>query len=179
MEIAFDTYCTYGLGNVGIKGIAQACGLATPALYAYFEGVDDMILQSVEHCLSKIEREFAEYAIRFPESLDRFLDEAPLWSREQHGKAYRFLQQIYTHPKYYDHCQKIIKRQEEEYDSFASKLAPKMGITKDDALTLVFLLARLLVHYALYGSAEYLRTQKQAMRRLVKVMKADAAPAAE
>ena len=41
------------------------------------------------------------------EDLWRFIDEIPYWTAEKHGKKYRLMYQIYTHPKYREYGQKF------------------------------------------------------------------------
>lgn len=46
MQKCFDCYAEHGLGNVGIRAIGKACGVASGSLYTYFKDVDDLIVQS-------------------------------------------------------------------------------------------------------------------------------------
>ena len=58
MEKCYDCYAENGFTSVGIKAIADACGCSVPNLYQYFENLDDLIIQSTEYCMSKVEDEF-------------------------------------------------------------------------------------------------------------------------
>ena len=50
--------------------------------------------------MSKVEEEFMAKAPSNVSDLWRFIDEIPYWTAETHGKKYRLMYQIYTHPKY-------------------------------------------------------------------------------
>ena len=58
MEKCYDCYAENGFSSVGIKAIADACGCSVPNLYQYFDNLDDLIIQSTEYCMSKVEDEF-------------------------------------------------------------------------------------------------------------------------
>ena len=58
MEKCFDCYADNGLTVVGVKAIADACGCNVASLYQYFDNLDDLIIQSTEYCMSKVEDEF-------------------------------------------------------------------------------------------------------------------------
>ena len=46
MEKCFECYCDNGLRNTGIKDLGKYCGMTSANLYAYFNSVDDLIIQS-------------------------------------------------------------------------------------------------------------------------------------
>ena len=50
--------------------------------------------------MSKVEDDFMAKAPADVEDLWRFIDEIPYWTAKKHGKKYRLMYQIYTHPKY-------------------------------------------------------------------------------
>ena len=58
MEKCFDCYAEHGLGSIGIKGLAEACGCTSANLYMYFENLDDLIIQATAHCMSRVEEDF-------------------------------------------------------------------------------------------------------------------------
>ena len=58
MEKCFDCYAENGFSSVGIKAIAKACDCSVATLYLYFDNLDDIITQSTEYCMSKVEDEF-------------------------------------------------------------------------------------------------------------------------
>ena len=41
-----------------------------------------------------------EMAPTDPKDVVRFVKEVPYWTAKKHGKKYRLMYQIYTHPKY-------------------------------------------------------------------------------
>ena len=107
MEKCYECYAEYGMGAVGVKAIADACGCNVASLYQYFDNLDDIIVKSTEYCMSKVEDDFMAKAPTDVEDLWRFVDEIPYWTAEKHGKKYRLMYQIYTHPKYRQYGQKF------------------------------------------------------------------------
>ena len=85
METCFACYAENGFTSVGIKAIAKACGCSVSSLYQYFENLDDLIIQSTEYCMSKVEDEFMEKAPADVEELWRFIDEIPCWTAKNTG----------------------------------------------------------------------------------------------
>ena len=100
MEKCYGCYAENGLSSVGIKAIADDCGCNVASLYQYFDNLDDLIIQSTEYCMSKVEDDFMAKAPTDVEDLWRFIDEIPYWTAKKHGKKYRLMYQVYTHPKY-------------------------------------------------------------------------------
>ena len=64
MEKCFDCYAENGFTSVGIKAIAKACGCSVATLYLYFDNLDDLIVQSTEYCMTRVEDEFMAKAPR-------------------------------------------------------------------------------------------------------------------
>ena len=62
MEACYNCYAENGLHGTGISALADACGVSRAALYTYFDDIDDLILQSTEYCMTKVEDEFMEKA---------------------------------------------------------------------------------------------------------------------
>lgn len=58
MEKCFECYAENGLSGVGIRALGQYCQTNPANLYTYFKDVDDLIIQSTEYCMSKIEDNF-------------------------------------------------------------------------------------------------------------------------
>ena len=77
MEKCFDCYAENGFSSVGIKAIAKACGCSGASLYQYFDNLDDLIIQSTEYCMSKVEDEFMTKAPTDVEDLWRFSTRYP------------------------------------------------------------------------------------------------------
>lgn len=55
-------------------------------LYAYFDNVDDLIVQSTAYCMLKVEDEFMEKAPKNAEALERFFNEILYWTAKNHRK---------------------------------------------------------------------------------------------
>ena len=159
METAFDCYAENGFTSVGIKAIAKACGCSATALYLYFENLDDLIVKSTEYCMSKVEDDFMAKAPTDVEALWRFIDEIPYWTAKKHGKKYRLMYQIYTHPKYREYGKKFFESVNERYTEYAKSLEPKLGIPYEKITPLIFILIRACVHYALFEDEFYLQSQ--------------------
>ena len=159
METAFDCYAQNGFSSVGIKAIADACGCNVASLYQYFENLDDIIVKSTEYCMSKVEDDFMAKAPTDVEDLWRFIDEIPYWTAEKHGKKYRLMYQIYTHPKYREYGKKFFEGVNERYTEYAKSLEPKLGIPYKKLTPLIFILIRACVHFALLEDEFYLKSQ--------------------
>ena len=150
MMKCFECYAEQGLSSVGIKGLAEACGISSGHLYAYFENLDDLIIQSTEYCMSKVEEEFMAKAPSNVADLWRFIDEIPYWTAETHGKKYRLMYQIYTHPKYRAYGQEFFEGVNLRYTEYAKQLEDKLGIPHQKLTGLIYMLVRVSVHYALF-----------------------------
>ena len=109
MEKCYECYCENGLRDTGIKELGKYCGMTSANLYAYFDNVDDLIVQSTEYCMSKVEDEFMALAPENPQDILRFINEIPYWTAKNHGKKYRLMYQVYTHPKYIEHGKKFFE----------------------------------------------------------------------
>ena len=140
MEKCFDCYAENGLAGVGVKAISEACGCNVASLYQYFENLDDIIIQSTEYCMSKVEDEFMAKAPTDVEDLWRFIDEIPYWTAEKHGK-------------------KFFAGVDKRYTEYAKSLEPKLGIPYEKLTPLIFILVRACVHYALFEDEFYLKSQ--------------------
>ena len=159
METTFNCYAEDGFGSVGTKAIAKACGCNSATLYQYFDNLDDLIIQSTEYCMSKVEDEFMAKAPTDVEDLWRFIDEIPYWTAKKHGKKYRLMYQIYTHPKYREYGKKFFKGVDKRYTEYARSLEDKLGIPYEKLTPLIFILIRACVHYALFEDEFYLKSQ--------------------
>ena len=159
MENSFNCYAENGFSSVGVKAIAKACGCSNARLYQYFDNLDDLIVKSTEYCMSKVEDEFMAKAPTDVEDLWRFMDEIPYWTAKKHGKKYRLMYQIYTHPKYREYGQKFFKGVDERYTEYAKSLEGKLGIPHEKLTPLIFILIRACVHYALFEDEFYLKSQ--------------------
>ena len=159
MEKCFDCYAENGLTAVGIKTIATACGCNVASIYQYFDTLDDLIVRATEYCMSKVEDDFMSKAPANAEDLWRFIDEIPYWTAEKHGKKYRLMYQIYTHPKYREYGKKFFAGVDERYTAYAKSLEGMLGIPREKLTPLIFILIRACVHYALFEDEFYLKSQ--------------------
>lgn len=169
MEKCFDCYAENGLSSVGVKAIAKACGCSGASLYQYFDNLDDLIVRSAEHCMRKVEDEFMEKAPKDAEDLWKFIDEIPYWTAQRHGKKYRLMYQIYTHPKYREYGKKFFAGVNERYTQYAKSLEPKLGIPYEKLTPLIFILIRACVHYALFEDEFYLQSQIDVLKETIEL----------
>lgn len=165
MEKCYDCYAEHGLGSVGIKVLAQACGISSGNLYFYFENLDDLIIQATEHCMTKVEEDFMAKAPTCVEDLERFINEIPYWTAETHGKKYRLMYQIYTHPKYREYGKQFFQGVNLRYSAYAKSLENKVGIPENTLTPLIFTFIRACVHYALFEDEFYLNVQLDLLKR--------------
>lgn len=159
MEKGFDGFAELGLHGTGLRALAKYCGCTTAMIYTYFENLDDLIVQSTAYCMAKVEDEFMQIAPTAFSDLERFLDEVPHWTAEKHGKKYRLMYQVYTHPKYREHGKKFFEGVNKRYAEYADQVAEKIGLPVDKVRPLIFTFVRACVHYALYEDEFYLQEQ--------------------
>ena len=159
MEKCYDCFAEHGLHGTGIRVLAGECGFNHTQLYTYFKDLDDLIIQSTEYCMSKVEDDFMEKAPTDVSDLWRFIDEIPYWTAEKHGKKYRLMYQVYTHPKYRAYGQKFFAGVDRRYTEYARLLEGKLGIPYQKLVGLIFILIRACVHYALFEDEFYLKAQ--------------------
>lgn len=164
MEKCYECYCDNGLRDTGIKELGKYCGMTSANLYGYFENVDDLIVQSTEYCMSKVEDGFMELAPKNPQDILRFIDEVPYWTAKEHGKKYRLMYQVYTHPKYLEHGKKFFDGVSMRYTKYAKELSPKLGIPVEILTGFIFIFVRAAVHYAMFGDEYYMKTQMEALK---------------
>ena len=159
MEKCFDCFAEHGLHGTGIRVLASECGFNHTKLYTYFKDLDDLIIQSTEYCMSKVEADFMAKAPMNVPDLWKFIDEIPYWTAEKHGKKYRLMYQVYTHPKYREYGRKFFSGVDRRYTEYAKFLEGKLGIPYQKLTSLIFILIRACVHYALFEDEFYLKAQ--------------------
>lgn len=164
MEKCYECYCENGLRDTGIKELGKYCGMTSANLYAYFDNVDDLIIQSTEYCMSKVEDDFMALAPKNPQDILRFIDEIPYWTAKKHGKKYRLMYQVYTHPKYMQHGHKFVAGVSKRYTEYAKKLSLQLGLPVDILSGFIFIFVRAAVHYALFEDEYYLKMQMEALK---------------
>ena len=170
MEKCCECYAENGFCAVGIKTIAKACGCSSASLYQYFDNLDDLIIQSTEYCMTKVEDDFMAKSPTDVQDLWRFIDEIPYWTAEKHGKKYRLMYQIYTHPKYRHYGQKFFDGVDRRYTEYAKQLQAKLGIPYQKLTGLIYILIRACVHYALFEDAFYLKAQIEMLKESMELL---------
>ena len=167
MEKCYECYAENGLNSVGIRGLAKACNTNPSVLYTYFDDLDDLIVQSTAYCMSKVEDDFMKESPKDAEDVMRFIEEIPYWTARKHGKKYRLMYQVYTHPKYIEHGKSFFEGVNERYTEYAKQLEPKIGIPYNILTPLIFIFVRASVHYALFGDEYYMKSQMEVLRQSV------------
>lgn len=165
MEKCYACYAENGLTSVGVKAVAEACDCNVATLYQYFDNLDDLIVQSTGYCMSKVEDDFMEKAPTDPKDVMRFIEEVPYWTAKKHGKKYRLMYQVYTHPKYIEYGKKFFEGVNERYTEYAKQLEPKIGIPYTIITPLIFIFIRACVHYAMFEDEYYLKTQMEVLKQ--------------
>ena len=165
MEKCFACYAENGLNGTGIKALANACGFTQANLYSYFENLDDLIIQSTAYCMAKVEDDFMKKAPTDLKSVMRFIEEIPYWTAREHGKKYRLMYQVYTHPKYMEHGKKFFEGVNERYTEYAKLLEPKIGNPYTTITPLIFIFVRACVHYAMFEDEYYLKAQMEVLKQ--------------
>lgn len=169
MEKCFECYAENGLSGVGIRTLGEYCGTNPANLYTYFKDVDDLIIQSTEYCMTKVEDDFMEVAPKCLSDIERFIDEVPYWTAETHGKKYRLMYQVYTHPKYREHGKKFFEGVNRRYAEHANELSDKIGIPADILRAMIFTFIRASVHYSLFEDDLYLKEQLKLLKMCIKM----------
>ena len=169
MEKSFECFAENGHCGVGIRALAQHCDCNVAVFYNYFTDLDDLIVQSTEYCMSKVEDDFMAKAPADVEDLWRFIDEIPYWTAEKHGKKYRLMYQVYTHPKYREYGKKFFAGVDERYTEYAKSLEGKLGIPYEKLTPLIFILVRACVHYALFEDEFYLKSQMETLKETLEL----------
>lgn len=169
MEKCFECYAENGLSGVGIRTLGEYCGTNPANLYTYFKDVDDLIIQATEYCMTKVEDDFMEVAPKSLSDIERFIDEVPYWTAETHGKKYRLMYQVYTHPKYREHGKKFFEGVNRRYAEHANELSDKIGIPADILRAMIFTFIRASVHYSLFEDDLYLKEQLKLLKMCIKM----------
>ena len=97
------------------------------------------------------------------------MDEIPYWTAKKHGKKYRLMYQIYTHPKYREYGKKFFEGADMRYTEYAKSLEPKLGIPYEKLTPLIFILVRACVHYALFEDEFYLKSQIETIKETLEL----------
>lgn len=117
--------------------------------------------------MSKVEDDFMAKAPQNPIDLEKFIDEIPYWTAENHGKKYRLMYQVYTHPKYIEYGKKFFEGVNLRYTEYAKSLEDKLGIPYEVLTPMIFILIRASVHYALFEDEFYLKGQVNVLKQSI------------
>lgn len=169
MEKSFECFEENGFNGVGMRQLAKNCNCNVAVFYSYFKDLDDLIVQSTGYCMSKVEDDFMQLAPQNISDLEKFIDEIPYWTAKKHGKKYRLMYQVYTHPKYLEHGKEFFRGVNERYTTYAKQLEEKIGIPYNITTPLIFILIRACVHYALFEDEFYLTTQLKVLKEGIKL----------
>lgn len=167
MKKCYECFAENGLSSTGIRTLGKSCGCNPSTLYLYFKDLDDLIIQSTEYCMSKVEDEFMERAPKNVSDLEKFINETPYWTAEEHGKKYRLMHQVYTHPKYREYGKKFFDGVNKRYTEYAKQLSEKIKIPSDTLTSLIFIFVRACVHYALFEDEFYLQEQLRFIKQSI------------
>ena len=167
MKKCYECFAENGLSSTGIRTLGKSCGCNPSTLYLYFKDLDDLIIQSTEYCMSKVEDEFMERAPKNVSDLEKFINETPYWTAEEHGKKYRLMYQVYTHPKYREYGKKFFEGVNKRYTEYAKQLSEKIKIPSDTLTSLIFIFVRACVHYALFEDEFYLQSQLKILKEII------------
>ena len=167
MQKCFACYAENGLTGTGVKALAEACGCTPASFYLYFDNLDDLIIQSTAYCMAKVEDDFMSRAPADRTELMRFIDETPYWTAEKHGKKYRLMYQVYTHPKYIEHGKRFFEGVNRRYTEYAKSLESKLGIPSEVLTPFIFILVRASVHYAMFEDEYYLKSQLEVLKQSI------------
>lgn len=165
MEKCFECYAENGLTGTGIKTLAEKCGCASGTLYVYFKNLDELIIESTAYCMAKVENDFMSRSPNSRDELMSFIDEIPYWTAKEHGKKYRLMYQVYTHPKYIEYGKQFFEGVNKRYTEYAKSLETKLGIPYDVLTPLIFILIRASVHYAMFEDEYYLKSQLEVLKQ--------------
>lgn len=164
MEKCFECYCENGFRDTGIKELGRCCSMTSANLYSYFKNIDDLIIQSTAYCMAKVEDDFMAIAPKNSEEVLEYVENVAKWTAEKHGKKYRMMYQVYTHPKYIEHGKAFFDGVCKRYSEYAKELSPKIGIPQDILTGFIFIMVRASVHYALFNDEYYLKMQMEALK---------------
>ena len=167
MEACFNCFAENGLYGTGISSLAKHAGIPKSTIYVYFSGIDELITQSTEYCMSKLEEDFMAKSPQSIEDVEKFIGEVPYWTAKLHGKKYRLMYQVYTHPKYIEYGKKFFSGVNERYKVYAKTLEPKLGIPCEIITPLIFIFIRACVHFALFEDEFYLISQLEILKKLI------------
>lgn len=169
MQACFECFAENGLHGTGIAAVAKYANVSKATLYVYFADLDKLITESTAYCMANVEDDFMAKAPKSIDEMEKFIDEIPYWTAKTHGKKYRLMYQVYTHPKYIEYGKRFFSGVDERYLSYAKALEPRLNISSEIITPLIFFFVRACVYYALFEDEFYLQTQMQLLKKSVKL----------
>lgn len=166
MEKCFACYCENGLRDTGIKDLAKYCGMTAPNFYSYFDNLDQLITESVEHCVIKIEKEIFEKAPKREKDIFPYIEEAINPTKAYYSKEFRFVYQVITSPKYLEFGKQYEKNKFERFRKFSEELEKELGISWYLILQWILAYERVVIHYALFENPSILILQKLMLKNM-------------
>ena len=97
------------------------------------------------------------------------LTRSPTGWQKNHGKKYRLMYQVCTHPKYREYGKKFFAGADERYTEYAKRLEPKLVIPHEKITPLIFILIRACVHYALFEDEFYMKSQIESLKETLEL----------
>ena len=119
--------------------------------------------------MQESEDDFMEKAPQSLNDVEKFINEVPYWTAKNHGKKYRLMYQVYTHPKYREDGKAFFEGVNKRYSEYATLLADKIGIPADVLRPMIFVLIRACVHFALFEDEFYLQEQLKMLKMSIKL----------
>ena len=86
METCYNGFADLGLHGTGIRTLAKHCGYNTSVIYTYLKDLDDLIIQSTEYCMSKVEDDFMAKAPGMWRTCGGLLTRSPTGRRKSTGR---------------------------------------------------------------------------------------------
>lgn len=169
MRACFDCYAEKGLQGTGISSLAKSAGISKASLYTYFENVDQIILESTAYCMKKVEDDVMRQLPHTREELLRVVDTFPQWLARNHGKRYRLMHQVYSHPRYHGERMHYLDDVNARWTRIAGSVASILGLPEQTIKPLVFIYMRAAQNYAMFGDAYYLDLQVASVKTLVQM----------
>ncbi len=159
MERCFECLCEHGLEATNVKMLGKACGKRPGNLFNYFEGKEQIVIESTAYCMAKIDEEFLAFAPKSLEEIEPYFRQMPIRFAKQHGPKYRFMYQVYASPHYLPYGQEFVRNMVVRYRGHAQKFAAVFGVPAELVEPIIFTFGRVCTHYAMFENEDYLKPQ--------------------
>ncbi|MCD8087587.1 MAG: TetR/AcrR family transcriptional regulator [Oscillospiraceae bacterium] len=179
LERCYDCLCENGLEATNVKMLGKACGMSSGNLFNYFDGKEQIVIESTAYCMAKIDDDFLACAPTRVEGIESYCREMPYRFAKQHGPKYRFMYQVYASPHYLHYGREFVKDMVIRYRSHAEKLSKIYGVPAEAIEPLIFTFGRICVHYAMFENEDYLKPQLDYMLLMIQYLKEKYLPSPE